>query len=137
MNNVASGVIGGIAGAIITIVINWLVDIPVLRANVNDLRDNQKKVFDQLAHVDSEINDINQNYIRIAQFLSDKSHFNLTELVKLSNKKGISPIEFQKVTTMLENNSPGVENYLTKNLNFTSAEIQTVRSSGHQDKKQK
>lgn len=134
--DLSSGITGGIAGAVITIVITYLlVDIPVLKSNVSDLRDNQKDVTHQIVQIKLDIIGIDKKYVRIAQFLSDKLHFNFTEFVELSDKKGVSSTEFQKATAMLEKNSPDVESYLMKNLSFTPAEIQALRSPSPQSKK--
>jgi methyl-accepting chemotaxis protein len=134
MKDIASGVIGGIAGAIITLVINWLVDIPVLKSNVGDLRNSQKDISRQIEQINTKITDINQNYSRIAQFLTDKLHYNFAQLVKFSNQKNLSSQEFQKAATMLEKNSSEAENYLIKDLNFTPDEFHTVRSFSSQKK---
>lgn len=124
--NTTTVVVSAAVGALVTIVINYLlVDIPVLKSKVSDLRDNQKQLSQKLENAQTSIQEAEKHFLVIEQFLYWKFNYNPSEFINIINRKNIPSEEVKKALSIPQKEA---ESYLIKNLNFTPDEAKATLS---------
>jgi hypothetical protein len=125
-----------VATALITL-IGYLIYIPVLKSQIEDIKTSQSAIPSQ---VSTEINqltsrvdglerksvDIEKKYYLLAGFLQAKLNFNVQAFVDIAVNKGIPPQQLKAAVPVFESSPKNINSYLQNNLQFTPAEAKAV-----------
>ncbi len=125
--NTSTAGISAAVGAVITIIITYfLVDIPVLKSQVNDLRDNKAQLLQKLEETQKQLVEVEKKYYLIEQFLYLKFNYSPAAFMSVINMHNTPSAEAKKALSIQSQSE--AEPYLIKNLGFTPDEAKAALS---------
>lgn len=137
--NILETVIAGLIAAAVVGIGSYLVYIPVLKSQIEDLKTTQENIPSQInsqitqlttkiTELENKSIDLEKKYYLIAGFLQAKLNFNVQMFIDIAAKKGISPQQFKTVIPILEQNPKEFGSFLQNKLQFTPDEVKAVMS---------
>lgn len=139
MDSIVNTTIATIISSVILVTAGYLLYIPVLKSQIEDIKATQASIPAQLssqitqlaskvAEIENKSKDLEKKYYLVAGFLQAKLGFNVQAFVDIAVKKGITPQQFKAAIPILENNPNDIGHYLQNNLQFTPVEVKAVLS---------
>ncbi len=116
---IISGVVVGLIVSAVVAGVNYWLQIPLLKSQIDDLRASESKTAKQLE-------DIQQKYSRMEGFLEAKLNYNYSAFVAISNQKKVPQSEFKAALPVLEYQPKEAPSYLMNKLNFSPSEVKAV-----------
>lgn len=118
--------VGAAIGAVVTLIINYiLIDIPVLKSQVTDLREDKKDLNNKIDKINEKLVDNEKHDTAIEQFLYYKYGYNPSAFINAVNQNNVSSEDAKKALSIPNKDA---ERYLINNLHFTPAEANLVVS---------
>ena len=139
MESIVNTTIATIISSVVLVVAGYLLYIPVLKSQIEDIKAAQASIPSKLSSQISELTvkiaaienknaELEKKYYLIAGFLQAKLGFNVQAFVDIAVKKGITPQQFKAVLPTLEHNPENFGSFLQNNLQFSPSEVKAVMS---------
>lgn len=139
MESIINTTIATIISSAILIIAGYLLYIPVLKSQIEDIKATQASIPSQLSSqitelaskvsvIENKSTDLEKKYYLIAGFLQAKLNFNVQAFVDIAVKKGITPQQFKAALPMLEHNPENFGSILQSKFLFTPEEVKAVMS---------
>jgi hypothetical protein len=137
MENIINTAIATLITTGIITVAGYVVYIPVLKSQIEDIKAAQSAIPSQLSSdisqlttringIETKSADLEKKYYLIAGFLQAKLNFNVQAFVDIAVRKGISQQQFKAALPVLEKNTKDAGSYLQNNLLFSPSEVKAV-----------
>lgn len=139
MESIVNTTIATIISSVVLVVTGYLLYIPVLKSQIEDIKATQASIPSTLSSQISELTakiiaienknaELEKKYYLIAGFLQAKLGFNVQAFVDIAVKKGITAQQFKAVLPILEHNPENFGSFLQNNLQFSPSEVKAVMS---------
>lgn len=139
MESIVNTTIATIISSAVLVMAGYLLYIPVLKSQIEDIKATQASIPSKLSSQVSELTakitaienknaELEKKYYLIAGFLQAKLGFNVQAFVDIAVRKGITPQQFNAVLPMLEHKPENFGSFLQNNLQFSPSEVKAVMS---------
>jgi hypothetical protein len=119
MISIISTIVCAIVSPIMLVLLGYIFDVPVVKSQINDIRQSQTQSAQQIQQLTKTIS-------RLEGYLNAKLGYNFTALSNLSDKKNISQETFNKAIFVLTNKPAEASSYLSNQMHFNQQEINSV-----------